>query len=311
MWRSEKVSGFAEGFKATSGENSWTCFAKPWASTANLAEAPFFSAGTRSEPVLPVGVDDDAGDLVAEQLLDEHAEEVALPAAGLRKDRDVALDELVDVELDPQGVVAEESDVGPGVPTVLEAEHLGDQRLFGPVDPGARPERDRRDLDETLAVPEPDDLRDAEEPFMDRRRDLPAPDLVGPLEVEVARPVEVVKLAEDPAVGFVLDGEVISALDRVGEADLEVPQPDVAEDDADLVHGVSSEEAVISVTRDSNRVPVGRLADRPWGCCGPVAPVRRLPPDGRSRARSTVRERLYPRLFQTGYILRIRWMVPR
>ncbi len=50
-----KVSGFAEGFRLTSGEYSWIWRAKPCDSTPNRAFPPFFSAGTRSEPYSPWG----------------------------------------------------------------------------------------------------------------------------------------------------------------------------------------------------------------------------------------------------------------
>ncbi len=56
------------------------------------------------------------------------------------------------------------------------------------------------------------------------------------LKVEVALALDVVQLAEDVAVALVRHGEVVPALDRLGQAEMEVAEPDVPEDAADLVH---------------------------------------------------------------------------
>ena len=57
------------------------------------------------------------------------------------------------------------------------------------------------------------------------------------LELEVALPLEVVQLAKDVAVHLVLHGEIVPALDRVDEDEVELSQSDIAEDAADLLHG--------------------------------------------------------------------------
>ncbi len=202
---------------------------------AEARVAPVLLGRNAERAVLPVRVDDDARHPVAEQLLDQNAEQVALPAAGLREDADVALDELVDVELDPEVVVAQETDVRPDVRTVLEAEDVGDQRLLGAVDVRPRSERDGRDLDEPLPVAVADDAGGPEQVLVDRRLVL-RPEAPRALEVEVALALQVVELAEDLAVLLVLDREVIAAFDRVRKAQLELAEPDVAEDPPDLFH---------------------------------------------------------------------------
>ena len=235
MWRSEKVSGFAFGLRETSGEYSWIWRANPW----DYAEPGVAAVLLGREPqraVLPVRIDDDARHAMAQELLDEDAEQVALPAARLREDAHVALDELVDVELDAQRVVAEQTDVGPAVRVVLQAEDLGDERFLRPIHERPRPERDRRDLHDPLAVAVADDAGDPEEVLVDRGL-LGRTEVAGVLEIEVALPLEIVELAEDLPVVLVLHGEVVAALDGGRERELELPEPDVAEDAAYGLHG--------------------------------------------------------------------------
>jgi hypothetical protein len=186
--------------------------------------------------VLTVRVDDDARHLVTEQLLDEDPEKVALPAARLGEDADVALDELVDVKLDAEAVISEETDVGAGVRVMLEAEDLGDERLLGTENVRPGTERDRGELHQPLLVAVADDPRRAEEAFVD------VPLVTGQqrargLESEVAFPLQVVQLAEHLAVELVHDGQVVAALDRAPEAELELAEADVPKDASDLFHG--------------------------------------------------------------------------
>jgi len=54
--------------------------------------------------VLAVRIDNDAGHLVAKELLYEHPQKVALTASGFGEHAHVALDELVDVQFHAQGV---------------------------------------------------------------------------------------------------------------------------------------------------------------------------------------------------------------
>src|SRR5208282_2890880 len=186
-------------------------------------------------PVLSVRVDDDARHLVPEQLLDQDPEKVALASARLREDADVALNELVDVELDPQVVVPKEADVRPAVRMALEAQDLRDERLLCPVDARSGPERDGGTLDDALIVAVADNPSYAQQALVDGR-------LVGgdhrpcAFELEVALPLEVVQLAQDVAVHLVLHGEIVPALDRVDEDEVELAQSYIAEDAADLFH---------------------------------------------------------------------------
>ena len=62
---------------------------------------------------------------------------------------------------------------------------------------------------------------------------------VGAVHVEVALPAEVIKLTEDEPMQLILDGQVVAPLDGAVEAELEVPQSNIAEDASDLVHGRS------------------------------------------------------------------------
>ena len=137
-------------------------------------------------------------------------------------------------------VVAEEPDVGADVPSVLEPEDVGDQRLLGEQDLRAGPERDRRELDEALAVAVADHPGGPEQVLVDRRVGA-VPEEVGMLDVEVALAAEVVELAEDRAVDLVVDGQVVAPLDGAGQAQVEQAEPHVAVDAADLVHGPLSE----------------------------------------------------------------------
>ena len=57
----------------------------------------------------------------------------------------MALNELVDVKLDPQVVIPEEAHIRPAVRMALEAQDLRDEWLLRPVDAGSRPERDGQD----------------------------------------------------------------------------------------------------------------------------------------------------------------------
>jgi len=185
--------------------------------------------------ILAVGVDDDARDLVPKQFLNQHPEKVALPPAGLREHADVALHQLVDVQLDAEVVIPQQSDVGARVRVVLQSEHFGDERLLGSEDVGPGAERDRRHLDEPLPVPESDDPGDAEQALVDGRL-VVGPERARGLEVEVALALQVVQLAEDLAVQLVDDRQVVAALDRLEEAEVELAEADVAEDPADLLH---------------------------------------------------------------------------
>ncbi len=56
------------------------------------------------------------------------------------------------------------------------------------------------------------------------------------LEAEVALALQVVQLAEHFAVELVDHGEVVSPLHRARQTELELAQPDVPEDAADLFH---------------------------------------------------------------------------
>ncbi|MFZ0891754.1 MAG: hypothetical protein WB778_00280 [Thermoplasmata archaeon] len=60
--------------------------------------------------------------------------------------------------------------------------------------------------------------------------------------------MEIVELAEDFAVvEFILDSEVVASLDRMREAELELTQPHVAKNTADLFHESDEREVGILV----------------------------------------------------------------
>ena len=121
---------------------------------------------------------------------------------------------------------------------MFQAQHLGDELFVGAVDVGPGAERDGGDLHDPPGVPVADDPDEAEEVLVDGGL---IARLQGPrgLETEVALPLQVVQLAEDLPVEFVLDREVLPALDGLGEAQVERPQTHVAEDPSDLVHGAN------------------------------------------------------------------------
>src|SRR5208283_5591228 len=113
---------------------------------------------------------------------------------------------------------------------------------IGPEDVGPRSERDGGDLHDPPCVPIADDSYQAEQVLVDRRlfRRL---ERSGRLEPEVAFALQVVQLAEDLPVELVVDRQVIAPFDGLGKAEVELTQPYVAVDAADLVHGPNHRES--------------------------------------------------------------------
>ena len=204
----------------------------------------------RERRVLAVRVDDDEGDASLEEFLDEDADGVGLAGAGLREDRDVFLDEAVDVEDDGALGAFEEPEVRALLGVAGEAEDTLDEVRGGAADLGAGLERGPRHLEESAFVPVPDDL-DLAGDVVARRGDLPLPHLHGLLERELRKAVDVDDLAERETAG-VFGRYVVETLDRgvAAHRETEFGRLHVSVDDADDVAGPSSHPRSL-VSRDN------------------------------------------------------------